>query len=94
MSTEQSYICYRWNTELAKVAMIIETIILSKDKFKTKKDAKKWIKDHKFSSHKVDETTSFFRFQQRDPAEFDKKTFRTITLTEGVKAVVGKLKNK
>ncbi len=38
----------------------------------------------------------YFRFRQREPSEFDEKTFRIITLskTQGIKAVIGRLKGE
>lgn len=73
----------------------IQSIILSKTKFKTQGEATSWIREHGFkTSHAgkgVDETKTSWRFRQRDPGDFSQ--FRTITLTDGVSAVYGKLKN-
>ena len=66
----------------------IQTIILSKEVFPTLEDAKKWAKDNEFKSDKVDETETSWRFRQIDPSECKEDTLRTITLTEGVKAVI------
>jgi hypothetical protein len=77
-----------------KNSMVVQTLILSKSKFKSSKDAKKWVKNHGFKSSKIDETSGSYRFRQIDPGRFDKDTFRTITITDGVKAVVGKKKVK
>ena len=71
---------------------IVQTLIFSKDVFRNRKDAVKWAKDNNFKSSKVDENDSSFRLRQREPGEFDSKTFRTISLTDGVQAVVGELK--
>jgi len=69
----------------------IQSIIFDKDKF-TKEEAKKWLKDHDYTSGKVDEPEdgNTLRFRQRDPEDYDK--FRTIEITDGVKAIYGKLK--
>jgi len=72
-------------------ALKIQTIIFDK-KFFTLEEARKWIKDHNFQDNGVDETENSYRFRQLDPELFEPDSFRTITLTEGVKAVVGKLK--
>jgi len=72
----------------------IQTLILSKEKFKTKQAAIKWIEEHDFHSTKVDETNSSYRFRQKDPSDFIEGSFRTIELTEGVKAVIGRPKKK
>lgn len=82
-------------TEVVKQTEI-QTVILSKSRFKTLADAKKWIKDHNFKvSHKgkqPDETSTSFRFRQRDPGDFQRGSFRTITLDRGVSAVIGRPK--
>lgn len=66
----------------------VQTVILSKKKFKELEDAKKWVKEHDFHMSKVDETQDSWRFRQFDPDRCKAGSFRTITLTEGVKAVV------
>jgi hypothetical protein len=70
----------------------VETLIFSKKVFKTAAKAKKWAKDHDYKATKVDETDKSWRIRQRDPGDFKKDSFRTITFTKGVKAVVGHLK--
>jgi HK97 family phage prohead protease len=77
--------------ELASQAMVVQTLIFSKEKF-TKEQAQKWCKDHNFESEGVDETTDSYRIRQEDPSLFDPNSFKTIDITEGVKAVVGKKK--
>lgn len=76
----------------------IQTVICSKKRFKTLAAAKKWIKDHDFkTSHNgkgPDETSTSYRFRQRDPGDFQSGSFRTITLDKGVSAVIGKPKKK
>lgn len=88
---------------------VVQTLILSKKVFKTLAAAKKWIRAHGFkvpgekvkkaaitpiSKPEIDETPTSYRFRQRPPGDFVKGSFRTITITEGVKAVVGRLKVK
>ena len=76
--------------------MIVQTLILSKDSFRTMDAARRWVKSHGFKSgHRgksPDETSSSFRFRQRDPGDFKKGSFRTFSMTTGVKAVAGRLK--
>lgn len=68
----------------------IQSVIISKDKF-TKAQAKAWIKaNDKFVDNGVDETGDSYRFRQSDPQWFE--TFRTISLTDGVTAALGKIK--
>jgi len=69
----------------------VQTLIFSKPKF-TRKSAKKWAKDHEFKNNKVDETSTSFRLRQKAPGLFIEGSFRTIELTSGVKAVIGRPK--
>lgn len=74
-------------------SMVVQTLICGKDKFKDASAAKAWAKDHGFKSANVDETEDSFRLRQREPGDFMDTSFRTIAVTGGVKAVVGKLKD-
>jgi len=69
----------------------VQTLVLSKEVFDSEEAALAWAKEHDFLAEKVDETDSSFRLRQRDPAEFQEDSFRTIELTEGVSAVLGRL---
>jgi len=71
-----------------------QTLILSKDVFKSLSAARAWIKEHDFKSGKVDETENSYRFKQIEEGKFKDGSFRTITLRNGVKAVIGKLKKQ
>jgi hypothetical protein len=66
----------------------VQTLIFSADEFE-EKEAVAWARKHKFSAAKVDETDSSFRIRQHQPSKYKSGSFRTITLTSGVKAVVG-----
>jgi SAM-dependent methyltransferase len=68
--------------------MKVQSLIFSKEKFKSAADARKWASEHSFKATATDETGSSFRIRQEPPGKF--KKMRTITLTDGVKAVVGK----
>ena len=70
-------------------SMQIQTLIFSKTKF-NRGSAMKWAVNHDFTASKVDEKANTLRIRQRDPDDFADATFRTITLTNGVKAVVAK----
>lgn len=72
-------------------SMVVQSLIFDKKTFDEAK-ARKWAEDHKFHASKVDETEDSFRLRQRDPGEFEPNTFRTVSLTKGVQAVMGKLK--
>ena len=69
----------------------VQSLIFDKGKF-TRSAATKWAQDHDFRSDKVDETGESIRLRQRSPGDFTPGSFRTITLTAGVMAVIGKLK--
>jgi len=72
---------------MPKKPMNVQSIIFDKDKF-SETEARAWLKRNGFSQPKVDETENSLRFRQTDPGRY--RTMRTITMTEGVKAVVGK----
>ena len=63
----------------------IQSIVFSK-KLWTLKECRKWLRQHKFKSRKVDEKKLTWRFRQTSPNK--KYKYRTITLTKGIKAVV------
>jgi hypothetical protein len=76
--------------------MVMQTLILSKEVFETKEEANDWVRDHDFKIKEgaPDETEESWRYRQREPSEFKDDSFRTIEITDGVKAVVGKLKDE
>lgn len=69
--------------------MKVQSLIFSKDHFRSADQAKHWAEAHDFRDSKVDETRDSFRLRQEPPGKF--KKYRTIELTTGVKAVVGKM---
>lgn len=72
----------------------IQTLIFSKKHF-TKKQAQAWAKEHGYNTKGVDEKKLSYRIRQIDPKTMKKSSFRTIEITKGIKAVVGKeLKKK
>lgn len=66
----------------------VQTVILSKEKFKNAEAAKKWLRAHDFKSE-LDETEDSYRARQKDPGDFTQGSFRTISVEDGVSAVVG-----
>jgi hypothetical protein len=74
-------------------SMVVQSILFDVEKY-TVEQAKKWLKDHNYKNDKVDTTDQYHRFRQKDPSEFDESTFRTIKFTDGLKAIVGKIKTK
>ncbi len=77
--------------DAAQQNMVVQSLIFDKDMF-TEDKAKQWALDHGFKADKVDATEDSYRLRQREPEEFDPDSFRTIAITEGVQAVVGKAK--
>lgn len=81
-------------------ATTIQTLIFDKRVFTTEAQVRRWVREHGFSIMKttpvlkpgIDETSTSWRVRQRNPGDFVRGSFRTITITEGVKAVVGTLK--
>jgi len=65
----------------------VQSLIFDKDFF-DKREAKSWARTHDFLSTGVDETENSYRIRQANPSDFAAGTFRTIELTEGVKAVI------
>jgi len=66
----------------------IQSLVLSKEKFKTLASARKWVLDHEFKADKVDETEQSWRFRQFPPEQCIDGSFRTIPLEDGVSAVI------
>jgi hypothetical protein len=75
-------------------ATTVQTLVFDKQVFKTRAAAETWARDHDFKADKVDETETSFRIRQRDPGDFKEGSFRTIEITRGVKAVIGRLKEE
>ncbi len=70
----------------------VQTLIFDASKFTAAK-AKAWAKQHGFHAGGIDATEDSIRIRQEDPEKFKPGSFRTIELTNGVKAVIGKLKS-
>jgi phage-related protein (TIGR01555 family) len=70
----------------------VQSIILSKKRFASAAEASAWVKSHDFHAEKIDETEESYRFRQQEPGRFQPESLRTIELTNGVKAVIGRPK--
>jgi len=55
-----------------------------------RQQAKQWAKQHGFRNTSVDAEGNYFRLRQDSPEMFQPASFRTIELTKGVKAVIGR----
>lgn len=67
----------------------IQTLIFHKSIFNTKEDVESWVKEHDFTLEKIGQNKTSFRVRQHEPSDFTDDTFRTIALTNGIKAVIG-----
>lgn len=69
----------------------IQSVLISKAKYKTLAEAKKKLIEAGFIYKKHDITEQYYRFRQRSPKLFNPKTFRTITLKKykGMKIIIG-----
>jgi hypothetical protein len=75
----------------ANGSMTVQTVVVSKESAKTASEAKSKVPEG-FSSGSPDETSTGFRFRQRDPGDFILSTFRSKPVKGGVTLVMGKLK--
>jgi hypothetical protein len=75
--------------------MNVQSVVIPKKNFSLSQ-AKKWIKDNNykltFYGKPVDLTVGFYRFRQMAPSNFDKKTYKTKVLKNGILLIIGKLK--
>jgi len=67
----------------------VQSVILTKSRGMSSTDARKKISRAGFKTTKIDITENTFRFRQRPPTAFVKKTFRTKTIKPGLKIVIG-----
>lgn len=68
----------------------VQSLALSKKRFSTAVEAKRWARQHGFEAPKVDETENEWRLRQDDPSFFHPESFRSIKLRPGVRAIIGK----
>lgn len=77
---------------------VIQTLILSKDRFRNRGSADKWILGHEFKARFMgkapDETDTSWRYRQRQPHRMEASTLKTWHLAEGVQAVSGLLRTR
>jgi hypothetical protein len=73
-----------------KRATEVQSLLFDKSKWSITA-AKKWLSSHKHRVPKAESSGDYHRFRQRPPFQFQKGTFRTITLgrdSNGIKAVI------
>jgi hypothetical protein len=71
-----------------KAATEVQSVICSKERFRSADAARTWASDHDFKTDNMDETGTSYRFRQFDPAQCLPDSFRTISLTDGVSATI------
>lgn len=69
-------------------ALVRQTVIFDK-LFWRKAAARNWLRRHGYKYGDVDEKANTYRFRQRDPSDFDPKSFRTLSFMSGLKVVFG-----
>jgi len=74
----------------------VQSVIIPKSKF-TEKESNDWIIKNNYSDKgkkiKNYKSTNFYRFRQIPPSHFEKKSFRTKKLKNGIDLIMGKLNN-
>lgn len=68
----------------------VQSVLFDKTRW-TPSAAKKWLSSHGYKTPAVDTTADYHRYRQSPPFNFEKGTFRTITLgaaSKGIKAVI------
>lgn len=83
---------FMYEAQRGRPPTTVQTLIMSKERFSTKAEAQTWARDHGFKAEDVRETTRSWRLRQRNPGEFTQTSFRVISMTRGVQAVIGRLK--
>lgn len=76
----------RSNPRGARASSKVQSVLIPTDSF-TMRQARKWVDEHGYADHGVDETDQYYRFRQFDP---DKRHgYRTIEFGDsGIKAVI------
>ena len=66
----------------------VQSLMFDRSVF-SKPEAVQWATQHGFGAPKVHLTPNLIRLRQVSPTRFKRSSFRTISMSEGVKAVVG-----
>ena len=68
----------------------VQSVLLSRNRFKTRASARKYAREHGFKSSKIDVTERYYRFRQANPRSPRFKRFRTISRKGGdMKLIIG-----
>ena len=69
--------------ELRAQSGVVQSVILSRDHFKTLDQAKAWLMEHNYKYTSPDVTPHYYRFRQRDPKALEHThRFRSIELKD------------
>jgi phage pi2 protein 07 len=71
----------------------VQSVIITKRKGLSQRDAISSVKNAGFKASKVDEKKNTWRFRQQPPSNFIQKTFRTKKIKPGIQLVVAVPKN-
>lgn len=75
-----------------KRRLTLQTLLFLRPRYDEPR-AREWARSHHYKADKVDETPEHLRLRQRDPADFEPGSFRTIRFgRSGVEGVFGHLK--
>lgn len=73
-----------------KMTSSVQSVLLSRNRFKTRASARKYAREHGFKTSKIDVTERYFRFRQANPRSPRFKRFRTISRKGGnMKLIIG-----
>lgn len=76
---------------MPKKGMVVHSVLFDKTKFSAS-HARAWLAKHNYKPIKPVHTTEHqHRFRIVHPSKFEQKTFKTIHISDGITAVVGKL---
>ena len=75
---------------MSKMTSSVQSVLLSRNRFKTRASAKKYAQKHGFKTSKIDVTEHYYRFRQANPKSPKFKRFRTLTKKGGdMKLIIG-----
>jgi hypothetical protein len=68
----------------------IQSLVFDRETFPTMGSVRAWVIEHEFYDDKIHGTDHSWRVRQHDPMNFQSDSYRTITLTDGVQAIVAR----
>ncbi len=68
--------------------MEVQTVLVPKSEFKTKKAAISWVESHGYKNNKIDTSVHYWRFRQEPPSKY--REFKAVTLPNKVMLIRGK----